>query len=585
MVARRRISTAARALLAGAAVALLVGTAAVDGGRGGPQYDTTYGDVSAWFALLEIASGGALTVAALVLLADGATAAAGSLAVGVSAAWLAPVWVGWEGGPAVVRSVGAVVAPLLPAVVFVLVTQVPPRARGVLRVAVVTLAVLATAATAAASVALALAREPLRDRYCWSDCTVNAFLVHDDVRLAQRAVTIVLALGVASGALAALAGAVGLVRARGVTRRGSGAALAAAVLAGTALAAYALARLGEPREAPDRPLFEWLFAARALGLVALGAGLVWLAVRPRLVRGLVRRLATDLERSAAEGGLGAMLARAVGDPRLRLGYPVGPGDRVVDIEGRALVLDPRRRVTPIVGGDGSRAVAVVESAATTAEALERELGPAAHLALGNEQLRAQALARLTDAIESRARIVDTADAARRRMERDLHDGAQQRLLALTYDLRIALTIAETAGNERAAEPLRAALERAMRASHELRDVAHGIFPAELATSGLASALESLADVRPLRLAVDVPAGRRYPPEAEAAAYAVVVEALEASGGPVSVSCSEEDAGIRLVVDGVHDWGDRLVHVEDRILAAGGTLSAAGESVEATLPLT
>ena len=112
------------------------------------------------------------------------------------------------------------------------------------------------------------------------------------------------------------------------------------------------------------------------------------------------------------------------------------------------------------------------------------------------------------------------------MERDLHDGAQQRLLALTYDLRVALTIAEIARDERAAASLRAALGRGASAAQELRDIAHGIFPAELAASGLEAALESLADLRPLRLEVELAPGRRFRPEVETAAYAVVAEARE-----------------------------------------------------------
>ena len=346
--------------------------------------------------------------------------------------------------------------------------------------------------------------------------------------LARRVTWVVLGVGAAIGVTAALVAIVRLARASGVTRRGSGPALAAAALAGIALAAYAVALRVEPREAPDRPLYEWLFLARSLALLALAGGLAWLALRPLLVRGRVTRLAVDLERSGAEGGLSDVLARALGDPGLRLAYPIGPGERLVGADGRPLRLEPSRRVAPLVGEEG--VVALVESDVTV-DVLERELGPAAQLALGNERLRAEALARLAEVTGSRARIVETADAARRRIERDLHDGAQQRLLALTYDLRVALTIAESSGHEPASTPLRAALDQAVSASQELRDIAHGIFPAELATSGLPAALESLADLRPLRLAIELPPGRRYRSDVETAAYAVVAEAAE-EGGPL-----------------------------------------------------
>ena len=324
----------------------------------------------------------------------------------------------------------------------------------------------------------------------------------DHARATRRLTDLVLRLDAAAGGAAALVGLLRLRRAR----RGARPALAAAALAGIALAAYAVALLLEPAESPRRPLYEWLFAARSLALVSLAAALAWLALRPRLVRGRVTRLAVDLERTAA-GGLGVRLARALGDAGLRR--------RLSDRRPGRRRRRPPARPRPVEARDAGRrsaasATALVESDVLGPDALERELGPAAQLALANERLRAEALARLEDVRASRARIVETADAARRRIERDLHDGAQQRMLALTYDLRVALTIAEAGPDESVAEPLREALARAESASRELRDVAHGIFPAELATSGLAGALESLADLWPLRLAVELPPGRRLP---------------------------------------------------------------------------
>jgi len=559
---------------------VIASTALVDPGsaRSTAFRATTYEEVSATLAALEVLAGVGLVVAAVTLLSERSTATLGSLVVVTSAAWFAPVWVGWEGGTPLVRSVGLVVAPLLPALVLVVAAWIPPATAGVGRVALIVLVAVSTLATAGMSTALALVRDPIRDRYCWSDCTANAFLVHDDAVLARRLSVVVLGLGATCGVLAALVGTVRLARAVSVARRRSGPSLAAAAVAGLALAAYALARVYEPSEAPDRPLYEWLFVSRALALLGLAAALVWLFRRPRLVRGLVTRLAVDLERSAAGGGLGHVLAGALGDPRLRLGYPLGK--RIIDSDGRPLA-HPVRRVTPIVGDEG--VVALVESDATSVDALERELGPAAHLALGNERLRAEALARLADVTASRARIVETADTARRRMERDLHDGAQQRMLALTYDLRVALTLAESSGDERAAVSLREALDQAIAASQELRDIAHGIFPAELATSGLEAALESLADLRPLRLAVELRPGRRYRPDVETAAYAVVAEAAE-DGNELDVTLAELDGALHVTVEADVQWGDRLVRLEDRVGAAGGSVRASGRRLEAILPV-
>jgi signal transduction histidine kinase len=581
-VTRARLSVAARAFTGVLGLVVGVLSAALAGGEvtDSATLDTTYGGLSTSFALLEVVVGIGLLAAGLLLLAVRSTAVLGALAVVASIAWFAPVWIGWEGGPELVRSLGPVVAPLLPAVVLAVAALLPPKPSGRGRAALLALVVTTTAAAAGASLALALVREPIRDPYCWRDCAVNAFVAHDDVVLARRLTWLVLALGAAIGAAAALVAVVRLARASGVTRRWAGPALAATVPAGIALAAYAVALRVEPREAPDRFLYQWLFVGRSLALLALAGGLAWLALRPQLVRGRVSRLAVDLERSAAEGGLREVLARALGDPGLRLSYPVGPDQRLVGPDGRQLRLEPSRRVAPLVGDGG--VVALVESDVTV-DALERELGPAAQLALGNERLRAEALVRLAEVTGSRARIVETADAARRRIERDLHDGAQQRLLALTYDLRVALTIAESSGNEPAATPLRAALDQAVSASQELRDVAHGIFPAELATSGLEAALESLADLRPLRLAVELPSGRRYRSDVETAAYAVVAEAAE-EGAPLAVAVVEDGGSLHLSVEGDLDWSERLVRLEDRVGAAGGSVRASGRMLEALLPV-
>jgi signal transduction histidine kinase len=582
-VTRARLSVAARAGIAVLGLVVGVLSAALIGGRvtDSATFDTTYGGVSTSFALLEVVVGiGLLAAGLLLLLAERSTAVLGVLAVAASTAWFAPAWVGWEGGPELIRSTGLVLASLLPALVLAVAALLPPKTSGLGRAARLAFVVATTAAAAAASVALALVRDPLRDPYCWRDCAVDAFVVHDDVALARRLTWVALAIGAALGAAAALVGIVRLARASGVTRRWAGPALAATVLAGIAIAAYAVALRVEPREAPGRLLYQWLFVGRSLALLALAGGLAWLAFRPRLVRGRVTRLAVDLERSAADGGLRDILARALGDPGLRLAYPIGSGERLVGADGRTFGPEPSRRVAPLVGEGG--VVAFVESDVTV-DALEGELGPAAQLALGNERLRAEALARLAEVTGSRARIVERADAARRRIERDLHDGAQQRLLALTYDLRVALTIAESSGNEPAATPLRAALDRAVSASQELRDVAHGIFPAELATSGLGAALESLADLRPLRLAVALPAGRRYRPDVETAAYAVVAEATE-EGGPLVVAVVENSGTLHLTVEGDVDWGERLVRLEDRVGAAGGSVRASGRKLEALLPV-
>jgi signal transduction histidine kinase len=313
---------------------------------------------------------------------------------------------------------------------------------------------------------------------------------------------------------------------------------------GAVLAASSAGLLLEPAESPERQLFAALFVARALALVAFAAGIVVATV---VRRNLVRREIAELARDTSTGrgaGLAASLARAFDDPELQVGYPLADGT-VVDADGRPIALaDTAIRVVR-----GDEVVALVAAPiGVHPTSLARELGPAGRLSLANERLRAEQLARLRELTELRRRIVSTGDAARRRLERDLHDGAQQRLLALVFDLRVAIARAESAGREDTATLLRSALVHVTSAVTELREVAHGLFPTVLSTSGLVAAVESLADSRPLTLTLGVDARRRFPPNVETAAYAVVSESTEDASDPVRVEITEDGAELRVAVD-------------------------------------
>jgi signal transduction histidine kinase len=331
-----------------------------------------------------------------------------------------------------------------------------------------------------------------------------------------------------------------------------------------------------PAEDPKRPLFSALFVANGIALAALGISLGWLALRPRFVRRAISRLASDPERTA--GGLAAALATALGDPGLHVGYPL-PGGPIVDGAGREAVLAG----APTQIFRGGELVAVVGS--TTGELptarLERALGPAVKLALANERLRAEELIRLHELTALRRRLVETGDAERRRIERDLHDGAQQRLLALAIDLQVALKHAHAAGSHGAATLLRATATHIADATTELRRVAHGIFPSTLANAGLVAALESLADERPLVLSIRLESGRRFPAEIEAAAYALVADASAGAADPVRLTMDEAQSTLVIALEGATTDGRSA---EDRIGAAGGTLRWTERRLEAFLPL-
>jgi signal transduction histidine kinase len=236
--------------------------------------------------------------------------------------------------------------------------------------------------------------------------------------------------------------------------------------------------------------------------------------------------------------------------------------------------------------------------------LARQVGLALHnaqldSALQNtlDELRAQA-----DALrESRARIVATADAERRRLERDLHDGAQQSLVALAVSLRLARDIVgdepDAAGQmlDQVAEELKATIQ-------ELRDLAHGIYPPLLADSGLAQALAAAASRSPLAVALTAPGIGRYPADIEAAVYFCCLEALQnaakhAPGASVEVRVWEESGGLLFSVrdDGPGfdvaraRRGHGYANMADRLGAIGGSVRwhsepGAGATVQGSIPL-
>jgi signal transduction histidine kinase len=244
-------------------------------------------------------------------------------------------------------------------------------------------------------------------------------------------------------------------------------------------------------------------------------------------------------------------------------------------------------VTPI--SRGGRPVAFVEhdEALVGARELEREIGSAARLAVDNERLQAEVLAQLEDLRASRARIVETGDAKRQRLERDLHDGAQQRLLALSYDLRLARTAAQADGDVELTTVLAAAAEDAQAALDELRELAHGIYPAILAEAGLAPALATLADDAPLPVDVDAPP-ERYSAPVETAVYQTVVEAVDDAAAReatlVSVDVSRErDQLVITVRDDGAGRTSTLVHLVDRVGALGGTVDVNPTTLRTEIP--
>ena len=248
----------------------------------------------------------------------------------------------------------------------------------------------------------------------------------------------------------------------------------------------------------------------------------------------------------------------------------------VDAYGRAVdepEPKPARTVTRVTRREA--AVAVVSHAGSVA-GLIKEMGPAMRLGLENERLQAEVLARLGELRESRARIVQASDDERRTLEKNLHDGAQQQLLALSYNLRLARASAAARSEPAAEVALVAAMQDAQQALEELRDLAHGIYPAVLMEAGLTPALESLADSAPVVVQIK---GRdqRFPTAVENTFYFVAVDALtdaiERGATLVTIVVAHDDHRISMVVqDDGSARTSRMVSLADRVGALDGTVA-------------
>jgi signal transduction histidine kinase len=216
------------------------------------------------------------------------------------------------------------------------------------------------------------------------------------------------------------------------------------------------------------------------------------------------------------------------------------------------------------------------------------------LAQKNARLQAALLAQLHEVEQSRARIVEATLAERRRIEQDLHDGAQQRLLALAATIGRLATRNNSAADRRIVDQAGQETRLAIR---ELRDLAHGIHPAQLTEGGLRPAIRSVTDRLPVHVELDVP-DRRWPPRTEATAYFVICEALTNAAKHACCERAEirvlDHADLRLAVfdngTGGADLhqGTGLRGISDRVAALGGKLTltsprGGGTRIEVTLP--
>jgi len=336
------------------------------------------------------------------------------------------------------------------------------------------------------------------------------------------------------------------------------------------------------------------FAAFALLPWAFLAGLARVRFfRVATVGRLIERISLD------PGALQDALRTALHDESLVVAYWLPELGEYVELDGE--VPETEGRVVTEITNHGRRVGALVHDASVCEMPdLLNEATAAAALAIENARLQVELRARLEALRASRARLVEAGDAERRRLTRDLHDGAQQRLVSLMIELKLARQRFD-ADPELARKLLDSAVENASAAVDDLRDLAAGIHPAVLSQRGLDAAIESLATRASFPVELETRLADRLPLPVETAAYFVVAEALtnvakyaNATYAAVSARVEDGTAVIEIRDDGTGgadaSSGSGLRGLSDRVGALDGTLrveSPTGEGtiIRATIPLT
>ena len=316
-------------------------------------------------------------------------------------------------------------------------------------------------------------------------------------------------------------------------------------------------------------------------------------VDARLARSAVGDLVVELRAEPAPAALRDALARALRDPSLTLAYWLPQFESWADLEGRAVELpqpgDPR--ATTVIDREGEPVAALVHDPALLDEPeLLDGVSAAAAIALENARLHAELHARLEEIRGSRARVIEAGQKERQRLERNLHDGAQQRLVALSLEL--GLLQGKVADDPDLSARLDQARGEVATSLEELRAVARGIHPAVVSGHGLEVALEQLAARAPLPVHLSVAVEGRLPESVEVAVYYVVSESLanigkhaQASSARIDVAQAGGQVVLEVVDDGVGgvdtERGTGLRGLADRIEALEGRLRISSPSGEGT----
>jgi signal transduction histidine kinase len=344
-----------------------------------------------------------------------------------------------------------------------------------------------------------------------------------------------------------------------------------------------------------RPL-DWLLMG-ILTVVPLAVLAVML--RARLARSAVGELVLELSGNPAPANLRDSLARALHDPSLELAYWLPEFETYADLAGRRVEIRPEPgRTTTVVNRGGKPVAGLVHDASLLQEPeLLDAVVAAAGIALENGRLESDLRARVEELRRSRARIVEVAQTERQRLERDLHDGAQQRLVTLS--LHLGTLERQLADHPRALPLLEQAKRELDQSLRELRELARGIHPAVITERGLGAALDGLVSRASIPVELEVDLEARPPEAVELAAYYLVAESLtnvakHAEASSASVEVTRQDGGLIVEIrdDGVGgaspEGGSGLRGLEDRVEALGGRVQmwsprGAGTRIRAEIP--
>jgi signal transduction histidine kinase len=533
-------------------------------------------------AIAELAAGWGLVVAGLVFWDRHRGNRFGPLLVAAGFAWFLPEWTSPGVGTALgftVGSLGAVAcAPLVGHAALAY-----PSGR------LKTLLERATVAIAYAGALLLLGVLPTtvfdpRATGCFQ-CSRNLVLVHGDAGLDATFEHYGLRIGISWLAVLAL-----LLLWRRLARASRAGALIAAPIVVPAVAYLALVMWDFQHSLANNVIgndgFDvrtWRLEALCLVLVAFGVG--WGLYRERRARSAVAELVVELGRAPRPGALRDALAEALRDPSLEVAYRRPSGKEYVNAAG--LTVDatpgPGQSVTPLLRGETPVAALVHDARLSDQPGLVEEVVSAARLALQNERLQAEVRAQLEDLRASRTRIVEAADAERRRLERDLHDGAQQRIVGLSLGLQLLRNQLGRDPDPELEARIDAAQEKLRQSLAGLRELAHGIYPAVLEDEGLAAALEVLAEQAEVPIRLEGLTENRFQAAVENAAYFTVVEGIKgAAEASISIEQKEDCLVVRVRSSPNGAEPDRL-EILDRVGALDGAVTVVEGEIRAEIP--